>query len=406
MKKPIVILILISLLIFSTACLEAINAQSQSVSAIQLVGTINLQATGTMAYNPDRGEMWMAYSVPYTTELGMHVSKSNSIAIVSDINHSIVATVAVGDTPTKIAYDSEKNLMFVANSGSHTVSVVSAITYKVLTTIDFRNPDYKGLNAFSGIVYNPGNGEILVLDYFTGNITVISDSTLQIIKTSALGNDPYPSGMVHDAAKGVIFVGYTQKYKDAKPANFISVLDDRSFEVIATIPLSSNGGAAAFDSGKGELYIATANNTVSVISDKTYSIVATVSIPVGKYPMSLEYDSAKGVVFTANYHDNSTSIISDSTHTVIGTVPLGTSPLTIKYNPGKGELYLTNSGSNPLILSDASMQDSPANTPTSSPTAEPSVLEFSWLAVLPLFVSILFIIIKHKSTSNSVFNKN
>jgi hypothetical protein len=41
--------------------------------------------------------------------------------------------------------------------------------------------------------------------------------------------------------------------------------------------------------------------------------------------------------------------------------------------------------------------------PSSAPV--PSVPEFSWLAVLPLFVSTLFIIIKHKSTSNSVFNK-
>ena len=386
MKKPIVILTLISILIFGAACLEAINAQSQSVSAIQLVGTINLQATGTMAYNPDRGEMWMAYSVPYTTELGMHVSKSNSIAIVSDKNHSIVATVAVGDTPTKIAYDSEKNLMFVANSGSHTVSVVSAITYKVLTTIDFRNPDYKGNSAFSGIAYNPRNEEILVLDYFTGNLTVISDSTLQIVKTSALGNDPYPAGLVHDAEKGVIFVGYTQKDGTSKPANFISVLDDRTLEVIATIPLSSNGGAGVFDSGKGELYLATANNTVSVISDKTYSVVVTVSIPVGKYPMSLEYDSAKGVVFTANYQDNSTSIISDTTHNVIGTVPLGTSPLIIKYNPGRGELYVTNSGSNPLILSDASLPESSIPTPTKMPTSTPTVPEFpSW--TIPLMLS-------------------
>jgi hypothetical protein len=43
-----------------------------------------------------------------------------------------------------------------------------------------------------------------------------------------------------------------------------------------------------------------------------------------------------------------------------------------------------------------------------STSLTPTVPEFSWLAVLALFVSILFIIIKHKhkSTSNSVFNEN
>jgi len=51
---------------------------------------------------------------------------------------------------------------------------------------------------------------------------------------------------------------------------------------------------------------------------------------------------------------------------------------------------------------------STSQSPNPSPTSNPTVPEFSWLAVLPLFVSILFIIIKnkHKSTSNSAFNKN
>ncbi|MGD0070912.1 MAG: YncE family protein [Candidatus Bathyarchaeia archaeon] len=410
MKKSVsIILVLLSLISLGTACLEPINAQSQSVSAIQLVDTINLRATGVMAYNPVKGEMWAGYSVPYTNELGMNVSKYNSIAVISDTNHSIIATIEVGYEPSSIAYDSGKNLMFVVNRDSRTVSVVSCSNYSVLATIDLNDPNYKGNMAPTGAVYDSRKGEIFVFDYFTGNITVISDSTYQVVATFSLGTNPTPQGMVYDANMGEIFVKYYQIEKTSKPSNFVTVIDDRSYKVIATIPLSSNSGAWAFDSGKGELYIATANNSVSVISDKTNSVVATISVPLGTYTPSLAYDSAKGVIFTANYSNNSTSIISDSTHTVIETVQLGTNPGKIAYNSGKGELFVTNSGApNILVFSDASLPNSPTAAPniTSSPTPTPtpSVPEFPLWTILPLFAvaTLLSIVFIRKVPKNSV----
>jgi len=41
-------------------------------------------------------------------------------------------------------------------------------------------------------------------------------------------------------------------------------------------------------------------------------------------------------------HDNSVSVISDTTNTVVATIPVGHSPYNIAYGSAKGELYVTN----------------------------------------------------------------
>ena len=82
---------------------------------------------------------------------------------------------------------------------------------------------------------------------------------------------------------------------------------------------------AAYDSAKGEVFVANqGSGTVSVISDSTNTIVATV--PVGTDPNGVAYDSGMGEVFVANYGSNSVSVISDNTDAVVKTVPVESDP--------------------------------------------------------------------------------
>src|SRR3989475_12816993 len=85
----------------------------------------------------------------------------------------------------------------------------------------------------------------------------------------------------------------------------------------------------AYDSGKGELFVANEGaNNVSVISDVTNTVVATIS--VGSRPNGVAYDSGKGEVFVTNggYGGSSeVSEISNATNTVMATSPMRASPV-------------------------------------------------------------------------------
>ena len=105
--------------------------------------------------------------------------------------------------------------------------------------------------------------------------------------------------------------------------------------VTATIPVGKPGTnnpydyGAAYDSGKGEVFVTNAgSDTVSVISDRTNAVIATV--PMRFAPYAIAYDSAKGEIFVANGNAatklGTVSIISDSTNTVVANVTVGSDP--------------------------------------------------------------------------------
>src|ERR1017187_8501737 len=82
------------------------------------------------------------------------------------------------------------------------------------------------------------------------------------------------------------------------------------------------------------------------------TLVATVT--VGSQPYGIAYDSAKGEVFVANAASNTVSVISDSTNAVVATVAVGSGPGIVAYDPAKGEVFVSNGGSNTVsVISDS-----------------------------------------------------
>jgi YVTN family beta-propeller protein len=65
------------------------------------------------------------------------------------------------------------------------------------------------------------------------------------------------------------------------------------------------------------------------------------TIPVGYLPISVAYDSGKGELFVTNNGDNSVSIITDTNNTVVANVTVGSFPYGIAYDSNKNELFVT-----------------------------------------------------------------
>jgi YVTN family beta-propeller protein len=84
------------------------------------------------------------------------------------------------------------------------------------------------------------------------------------------------------------------------------------------------------------------------MSDTTYAVVKNVS--VGSEPEGVAYDSGRGEIFVANYGSNTASVISDTTYAVVATVSIGSEPYGVAYDSGKGEIFVTNYGSNTVSV--------------------------------------------------------
>jgi len=150
--------------------------------------------------------------------------------------------------------------------------------------------------------------------------------------TIALGKSP--NNVAYDSGRGEIFVANYW-------ANMVYVISDVTNTVVATIPMIEPQGIA-YDPAKGEIFVASYYN-VSVISDSTNAIIA--NITVGG-PCGLVYDSGKGEIFATNYDISTISVISDATNTVVANLNIYdyfhsvVYPDGLAYDPAKGEIFV------------------------------------------------------------------
>ena len=95
-------------------------------------------------------------------------------------------------------------------------------------------------------------------------------------------------------------------------------------------------------------------------------------------PAYVAYDSGKGVI-VVNLNGSTTSVISDSTNTVIATVSTGSVPGPMVYDSGKGELFCITRGGI-LVISDSAL---PSEVPSTT------VPEFSSTALILVMAAVV-----------------
>ncbi|HVB66188.1 MAG TPA: fibronectin type III domain-containing protein [Candidatus Acidoferrales bacterium] len=203
------------------------------------------------------------------------------------------------------------------------------------------------------------------IGFFTLNVTNLRNvppSPLEPQKiptppiTPSIPIDEIGSGFIaYDSGKGEIFVA---NQGCSGCIGSVSVISDSSNTVIATIPIEAEPIAIAYDSAKGEVFVTTyaiTGVTVYVISDATNTVITTIPAGPAAIPWCIAYDTGKGEIFMTLVGSSATvSIISDSTNTVVAAIPIGPSQIVsgITYDSGKGEVFVSGNGGI-SVISDA-----------------------------------------------------
>jgi YVTN family beta-propeller protein len=189
------------------------NWQSDNVSVISdsnnsIAASINIGPLSTypygIAYDSAKGELFVADSGCFLACGPGNVSVicDGSVPSCGTAN-SVAATIPVGSEPIGIAYDSAKSEIFVTNTNSSTVSVISDATNKVLTSIKLNTSLYGGGQGPTAIEYDSANSEMIVANGALNAVNVISDSTNAVIETVATGVGT--NGIAIDTGTGNIY---------------------------------------------------------------------------------------------------------------------------------------------------------------------------------------------------------
>ncbi|MGD0718732.1 MAG: YncE family protein, partial [Thermoplasmata archaeon] len=266
---------------------------------------------------------WLAYD---SARAEFYVAECPSTVVVivmgGPLASTVIGSIGVGAAPFGVAYDGATGTIYVANSGSGNVSVISDSTNKVVATIAIGGTP-------TGIAYDPANGEIYVANGASNDVAVISAATNDLVGTVPVGIAPV--GVVNGSVNGDIYVANSG-------SNTVSVISQFTNAVAATVAVGTSPYGEADDGWNGEIYVTnSASNTVSVISEASNTVIATV--PVGSVPQGIAYNGATGNVYVAE-SDYTVSVIWPRSHTVIETFL--TDPDGAAFDTANGDVCFTN----------------------------------------------------------------
>ena len=266
------------------------------------------------------------YYVKAENSVGQGSASLEYIATPSEAGPFKITTVSVGKYPQSVGVNPVKNLAYVANYNSNTVSVIDGVTGSIINTIS------TGANP-NGVAVNPNTNKIYVTNLSSNTVSVIDGVTNNVIATVPVGQNPY----------GIAVNPVTNKIYAASISGGLDVIDGNTNSVVSTIPVSV-GQEVAVNPVTNKIYAASsANNAVDVIDGTTDSIVSTIS--VGYTPLGVAVNPNTNMIYVSENpiwngpNEGIVSVIDGSTNSIVSRISLAGN-YEIGVNPNTNMVYL------------------------------------------------------------------
>jgi len=286
------------------------------------VATISTNGAGAVAVTPDGTRAY--------------VVTGGGVSVIDTATNTVVGSPIPIGTETfglfiGIAITPNGRSVYVANSGSGTVSVIATASNTVVDTIPVGTSP-------SGIAITPDGTHAYVVDSNVGlsgtsNVFVIDIATNTVVDTIPVGALPIGIAITPDG---------THAYVANAGDDTIGVIEITTNTVVDTIPLGVGPVGVAITPDGTQVYVVCVadalaqTQAVSVIATASNTVVS--SIPVGlRFPnaayMGLAVTPDGTGVYVANGGANTLSVISTSSNTVTGSVTVGNGPVAVAFSP-------------------------------------------------------------------------
>ena len=193
-----------------------------------------------------------------------------------------------GRNPDAIVYDAASNRVFTFNGASSNASVIDAGTLKQVGSIELGGKPESGQPDGKGMLYVniEDKGEVVAID--TKSMTAKARYSIAPCED--------PTGMARDARRGRLIIGCGN--------NLMTIVDEKSGKVIATIPVGAGVDASGFDPETQLAFTSNGEGTLSIIrenDDGTFTLVETVPTQRGARTMALDTKTHRIYLSTAEF---------------------------------------------------------------------------------------------------------
>ena len=242
---------------------------------------------------------------PFRDNIYVANSGSDTVSVIDPATHAVIKNINVGDSPSVIGTPHFGNNIYVANSDSGTVSVIDSTTNTVIKniTVGFE-PSF--IDTFEDPIY--GNN-IYVANSGSGTVSVINSTTNDVIKNITVGFEPS-------------FIDtYGQTIYVSNSFDPVSVINSTTNDVIKNITVGD--GSTFIDTYGQTIYVSNSGSgTVSVINSTTNDVIK--NIKVGDNP--LDINTYGQTIYVSNFGSGTVSVINSTTNDVIKNITVGDDP--------------------------------------------------------------------------------
>jgi YVTN family beta-propeller protein len=257
-------------------------------------------------------------------------------------DNSVTAVANLSSASSDIVYDSLDNSFYVASYGlANSVIVINASkNYQVIKTIPLTGSP-------SALAFDPDKNEIYVSSYESKTVFVINGSTNEEI--SAIGTNLNPAEFVYVSQNKEMYLS-TVSFNTSRSE--VDVLNTTTNSINSRILLAGNGySLITYDHANGDLYLASSlSNNITIISTKSNEIIGSAVVPYD--PSAISYDPTNLDVYVATNATGGAIYVIDSAYNTVNTPVSGIGgivPLAFTYDSHNGILYLTSSNTNEII---------------------------------------------------------
>jgi YVTN family beta-propeller protein len=196
----------------------------------------------------------------------------------------VETSITVGNDPRGVAYNDDDNLIYVANYGDGTVSVINGVTYSVTQVIT-------GVTGANGMAYDSDHGLVYVTKHGLNELAVIDASTNTVSQTIPVGNQPH--GVAYNPTSHKVYVA---NYV----GNTVTIIDANTMTTTTTISGLSEPAHIAVNHVTNKVYVSNhGNGTVTVIRGTYDDVLATVSLG-SSGPYGIAADTWRNLIYAVS----------------------------------------------------------------------------------------------------------
>ena len=278
--------------------------------------------------------------------------KSNSVSVLDMRNYNAIATIPVGNNPTGVAANSQKNEIYVVNTKSNSLSVIDAEQNRVVATIGLeRSPYFADISADGKRAY--------VANSESNSVSVVDLGPRRVLSNIRVGQSP---GLARVSIDGKVVVAAERL------GNSVSVIDAEKMEVRSSVGVCREPTDVQILPDSGKAFVAcsgSAQIAVVGLNFQESQVQATISqkgrppnsgtaahdfgpdkllalLDVGATPVHLALKPDGGEIFVSNFGADTISEIATGTNEVGGSYVIGAGPVRGIISADNSTLYVSN----------------------------------------------------------------